>query len=150
MSRDTPEDFEIVRKSLRKVNMEEFADRKYSTLSGGEKQRVLLARALAQETEMLVLDEPTNHLDIKYQLQTMEIIRTLNKGVLLALHDLNLAYRYCDYVYIMKDGRVVDHGEPEKVITEELIRQVYEVESKIYENPVTHQPTIAFLSSEAE
>ncbi|MBQ8088112.1 MAG: ABC transporter ATP-binding protein, partial [Clostridia bacterium] len=145
LDKDTPEDFRIVRECLEKVNMLGLSDRKFSTLSGGEKQRVLLARALAQETSVLVLDEPTNHLDIKYQLQTMEIIRNLNKGVLLALHDLNMAFRYCDYVFIMKDGRVEAHGKPEDIIDEALIRNVYEVESRIYENPVTHLPSIAFL-----
>ena len=91
--RDTLEDFQIVRDCLKKVDMESFAKRKFSTLSGGEKQRILLARALAQQTETLILDEPTNHLDIKYQLQTMDIIKQLGKGVLMALHDLNLAFR---------------------------------------------------------
>lgn len=145
LSKDTPEDFAIVRESLARVGMTEFAERKFSTLSGGEKQRVLLARALAQQTEMLVLDEPTNHLDIKYQLQTMEIIRGLNKGVLLALHDLNLAFTYCDFVYLMKSGRVIAGGTPDEVITEPVIREVYEVESRIYISPVTGKKCIAFL-----
>ena len=146
LSRDTPEDFAIVHDCLARVNMDHMAERKFSTLSGGEKQRVLLARALAQQTDTLVLDEPTNHLDIKYQLQTMEIIRGLKKGVLLALHDLNMAFGYCDLVYIMKDGHIVAHGAPDEVITEALIRDVYEVESRIYENPITHRPTITFLA----
>lgn len=144
--RDDEEDYRIVREALRKVDMEDFADRKFLTLSGGEKQRILLARALAQGTNLLVLDEPTNHLDVKYQLQTMDIIRSLNKGVLLALHDLNMAFAYCDYIYVLKDGTVAAQGVPAEVITESLIREVYEVESRIYENPVTKLPTIAFLS----
>ena len=106
----------------------------------------MLARALAQETEMLILDEPTNHLDVKYQLQTMDIIRSLGKGVLLALHDLNMAFAYCDYVYVLKDGKMAAEGLPDEVITEKLIRDVYEVESRIYSNPVTGLPNIAFLS----
>lgn len=142
---DKASDFEIVKKCLQKVDMEDFAERKFLTLSGGEKQRILLARALAQETEMLILDEPTNHLDIKYQLQTMEIIRKLEQGVLLALHDLRLAFLYCDEVYIMKNGEVVAQGEPKQVITEELIREVYEVESKVYTNPITGYPDVVFI-----
>lgn len=144
--RDTLEDFQIVRDCLKKVDMESFAKRKFSTLSGGEKQRILLARALAQQTETLILDEPTNHLDIKYQLQTMDIIKQLGKGVLMALHDLNLAFRYCDYVFLLKDGKVVADGKPEEVITEEMVRKVYEVENRIFTNPVTGQAMIAFLS----
>lgn len=146
--RDDASDYEIVRRCLKQVDMETFAQRKFLTLSGGEKQRILLARALAQETEMLILDEPTNHLDVKYQLQTMDIIRSLGKGVLLALHDLNLAFSYCDYIYVLKDGWIEAEGKPADVITEELIRRVYEVESRIYTNPVTGQPNIAFLSKE--
>ena len=144
--RDTPEDFAIVHRCLERVDMEDFAKRKFSTLSGGEKQRILLARALAQETRTLILDEPTNHLDIKYQLQTMDIIKGLGKGVLMALHDLNLAFQYCDYVFLMKDGQVVASGTPSDVITEERVRQVYEVENRIFLNPVTKLPMIAFLS----
>lgn len=144
--RDKEEDFKIVRECLKTVDMEDFADRKFLTLSGGEKQRILLARALAQETELLILDEPTNHLDIKYQLQTMNIIKNLKKGVLLALHDLRLAFLYCDEVYIMKDGEVVANGAPKEVITEELIRKVYEVESRVYENPITGEMDVVFLS----
>lgn len=146
--RDKEEDFKIVRDCLKTVDMEAFADRKFLTLSGGEKQRILLARALAQDTELLILDEPTNHLDIKYQLQTMNIIKNLNKGVLLALHDLRLAFLYCDEVYIMKDGEVVCHGAPKEVITEDLIRKVYEVESKVYENPITGQMDVVFLQDQ--
>ncbi len=146
--RDKEEDFKIVRDCLKTVDMEAFADRKFLTLSGGEKQRILLARALAQNTELLILDEPTNHLDIKYQLQTMNIIKNLNKGVLLALHDLRLAFLYCDEVYIMKDGEVVCHGAPKEVITEDMIRKVYEVESKVYENPITGQMDVVFLQDQ--
>lgn len=144
--RDTPEDFQIVRECLKKVDMETFSKRKFSTLSGGEKQRILLARALAQQTELLILDEPTNHLDIKYQLQTLDIIKNLGKGVLMALHDLNLAFRYCDYVFILKNGTVVADGTPEKVITEELVRTVYEVENHIFINPISGHPMVTFLS----
>ena len=144
--RDTPEDFQIVRECLKKVGMEAFSKRKFSTLSGGEKQRILLARALAQQTETLILDEPTNHLDIKYQLQTLDIIKRLGKGVLMALHDLNLAFRYCDYVFILKNGIVVADGTPEKVITEELVRTVYEVENQIFINPISGCPMVTFLS----
>lgn len=144
--RDSVSDFEIVRRCLKQVEMDGFAGRKFLTLSGGEKQRILLARALAQETEMLILDEPTNHLDVKYQLQTMDIIRSLGKGVLLALHDLNMAFAYCDYVYVLKDGKVAAEGTPDAVITETLIRDVYEAESRIYRNPVTGLPNIVFLS----
>lgn len=95
--------------------MYEFADRNFSTLSGGEQQRVILARALAQQTPCLILDEPTNHLDITHQLQLMELVRGLNVTVLSAIHDLNIAAMYCDRLYILKDGEIVGSGTPEEL-----------------------------------
>ena len=87
LSRDTEEDYRIAEEALRRVDMLDFRDRSFLTLSGGEKQRILLARALAQQVEILVLDEPTNHLDIKYQIQIMDVVKSLGVGVLAALHD---------------------------------------------------------------
>src|SRR3712207_8413216 len=86
---DNEEDYKIVYDSLKKVNMVEYINRNYSTLSGGEKQRIILARALTQQPKILILDEPTNHLDIKYQLQLLSLIKSLKLQVFTALHDLN-------------------------------------------------------------
>lgn len=146
LSRDTAEDFQIVEDSLRRVNMLEFRDRSFLTLSGGEKQRILLARTLAQQVDMMILDEPTNHLDIKYQIQIMDVVKSLNIGVLAALHDLNLTLMYCDYVYVMKDGCVVAHGCPEQIITPELIRQVYEVDCDVMRHPKTGKLNVVYFS----
>ena len=122
--RDTEEDYRIAEDALRRVEMLDFRDRSFLTLSGGEKQRIILARALAQQVEMLILDEPTNHLDIKYQIQIMDVVKSLGVGVLAALHDLNLTLMYCNYVYVLKEGRIVAYGPTEDVITEQLIRDV--------------------------
>ncbi len=84
--------------------MSGFARRSFSTLSGGEQQRVILARALAQQTPCLILDEPTNHLDIKYQLELMDIVKSLDRTVISAIHDLNIAAMYCDRLYAVKGG----------------------------------------------
>ena len=111
--------------------MAAFADRSFSTLSGGEQQRVILARALAQRTPCLILDEPTNHLDIKYQLQLMDLVRGLDRTVIAAVHDLNIAAMYCDRLYAVKDGRVVGQGSPGELLTPEFIREVYEVDAQI-------------------
>ena len=129
--KDGAKDFEIVDQALKTVGMYEFADRNFSTLSGGEQQRVILARALAQQTPCLILDEPTNHLDITHQLQLMELVRGLNVTVLSAIHDLNIAAMYCDRLYILKDGEIVGSGTPEELLTPETIRRVYQVESEI-------------------
>ncbi|THF81697.1 ABC transporter ATP-binding protein [Cohnella fermenti] len=144
---DNAEDSRIVDEAVRKVGLEPYASRSYLTLSGGEKQRVILARSLAQQPQFLVLDEPTNHLDVKYQLQILNIVRSLDIGVLAALHDLSLAAKYCDYLYLIKKGRVVAHGVPKAVLTRERIAEVFEVDCEIYEIPVTGGLGIAYLSA---
>lgn len=131
LDRDTAEDFAIVTEALRTVGMEAFRNRTYSTLSGGEQQRIMLARALAQKTPCLILDEPTNHLDIKYQLELLDIVKSLGLTVIAAIHDLNIAAMYCDRIYVLKDGRVRAEGPPAALLTEELIRDVYEVEAEV-------------------
>jgi len=131
LDRDTAEDWQIVAESLETVGMTAFADRSFSTLSGGEQQRVILARALAQRTPCLILDEPTNHLDIKYQLQLMDLVRELDRTVIAAVHDLNIAAMYCDRLFAVKDGRVVGQGRPEELLTREFIQEVYEVDAQI-------------------
>lgn len=146
LERDNAEDYRIVRDALKLVGMESFAERSFSTLSGGEQQRVILARALAQETPCLILDEPTNHMDVKYQLQLMEIVKGLDRTVLAAVHDLNIAALYFDRLYVMQAGVVVASGTPEEVLTPELIRDVYEVEAEVFRDKngllrILYQPT---------
>ena len=118
--------------ALELVGMSGFARRSFSTLSGGEQQRVILARALAQQTPCLILDEPTNHLDIKYQLELMDIVKSLDRTVISAIHDLNIAAMYCDRLYAVKGGEIVGCGRPQEVLTEDFIRRVYEVEAKVF------------------
>ena len=131
LERDNARDHQMVARALETVGMADFAQRSFATLSGGEQQRVILARALAQDTPCLILDEPTNHLDIKYQLQLMDIVKGLDRTVIAAIHDLNIAAMYCDRLYAVKEGRVVASGRPEEVLTPELIRAVYEVEAEV-------------------
>lgn len=134
MERDTKKDFDIVYEAIDKVNIRHLIDRSFNSLSGGEQQRVILARALAQSTKCLILDEPTNHLDIKYQLHLMEIVKSLNIEVIAAIHDLNIAAMYCDKIYVLKDGNIIDYGKPKKVLTKKLIKDVYDVDAKIIED----------------
>ena len=138
LERDNAEDYSIVAESLETVGMSAFADRSFSTLSGGEQQRVILARALAQRTACLILDEPTNHLDIKYQLQLMDLVRGLDRTVVAAFHDLNIAAMYCDRLYAVKDGRVVGQGPPGRLLTPEFIREIYEVDAQIMTDTAGH------------
>ena len=135
MERDTKADFDIVEDSLRRVGMLSFIDRIFSTLSGGEQQRIILARALAQQTECLILDEPTNHLDIKYQLQILDVVKKLGVTVLAAFHDLNIAAMYCDRIFAVDGGRVVASGTPREVLTPALIRSLYDVDADVRSEP---------------
>lgn len=128
---DTEADLHLASEALRTVGMLDRADRSFNSLSGGEQQRVMLARVLCQEPEYLILDEPTNHLDITYQLELLEVIKGLGVGVIAALHDLNLASLFCDEIFIMKKGSLVTQGAPAEIITEELIEQVYDVRSSV-------------------
>ncbi len=134
LDRDNAEDYRIVAQALETVGMTSFAQRSFSTLSGGERQRVILARALAQQTPCLILDEPTNHLDIKYQLQLMDLVKGLERTVITAVHDLNIAAMYCDRLYALKDGKIVGQGTPRELLTPQLIRKVYEVDAEVYED----------------
>ena len=104
-----------------------FADRTFATLSGGEKQRVLVARCLTQRAPLLVLDEPTNHLDIRAQFELLDLIRSLGVTTVAALHDLNLAARYCDQVVVLDGGAVVAAGRPVEVLTGSLVAEVFGV-----------------------
>lgn len=131
LERDNAGDYTIVKEALQAVGMSEFADRSFSTLSGGEQQRVILARALAQQTPCLILDEPTNHLDITHQLQLMRIVKERNVTVISAVHDLNIAAMFCDRIYALKDGRIAGEGTPESLLTPEFIREIYDVEAEV-------------------
>ncbi len=117
--------------SLEKVGMTKFKDSFFSYLSGGEKQRVILARALAQQADCLILDEPTNHLDVKNQLEFLSLVRDLNLTVISVIHDLNLAANYCDLLYVMKEGQIYLSGKPEEVLTVKNIKTIFEVDSYV-------------------
>lgn len=97
----------------------------FAGLSGGEKQRALIARALAQEASHLLLDEPTNHLDVRYQHETLHLVRELGTTTIVVLHDLNLAARYCDRLVLLYQGKVVAVGTPDVVLTPEILEPVY-------------------------
>ena len=131
MEDDNAEDYAIANEALRVVGMEKFAHSSFSLLSGGEQQRVMLARALTQQTECLILDEPTNHLDIKYQLQLLNIISRQGFTVVAALHDLNIAAMYCDEIIAMKNGQVMGQGTPEELLNSQFISDLFEVEADV-------------------
>ncbi|MCI9068581.1 MAG: ABC transporter ATP-binding protein [Lachnospiraceae bacterium] len=129
------EDEEICRRALELVGMQEFGGRSFLNLSGGEKQRVYMAMAFAQQSRILILDEPTNHLDIGYQLLLMEIMEKQRKDcgltIFTSVHDMNLAAWYCDRLFVLDRGRMIAAGRPEEVLTKELIRRIFRVHAEI-------------------
>jgi iron complex transport system ATP-binding protein len=139
-ARDTRHDRDVVDESIERVGCAGLAYRSFNTLSGGEKQRVLIARALAQGADHLVLDEPTNHLDIRYQIEVLELVAGLGVTVIAALHDLSLAALFCQRAYLMADGQVVTGGPPAQVITAESVRHAYGADVLIIDHPDTATP----------
>ena len=143
---DTVEDRHLVDEALRRVGLAEVAGRRFETLSGGEKQRALVARAVVQQPRLLILDEPTNHLDIRYQLELLDLVRGLGVTVLAALHDLNLAALYCTRLYLMDRGRMIRDGAPAQVLTRELIRSVFGVDVIVDPHPLTRRPRVTYAA----
>jgi len=139
-------DEELARESLSRVNALSLSERRVGELSGGEAQRVLLARALCQSTPILLLDEPTAHLDLQYQVSLLELIRELshkeNLAVLIALHDLNLAARYADRVALLVGGKLDALGTPRDVLTPEKISNAYCLPIQVVEHPFENTPLI--------
>jgi iron complex transport system ATP-binding protein len=134
--RAAEEDLTIAEKAMRFLGVEKLADLDYNELSGGQQQKVLIARAVAQDPKVLLLDEPTNSLDIRHQLEALSIIHKLSRDtgitVIMAVHDLTIAARFADRLMMLKNGRLVAHGTPDELITPTMIREVYGVESKIF------------------
>jgi iron complex transport system ATP-binding protein len=142
LERDTNQDLQIVASALARVGISSLADRAFDTLSGGEKQRVMIARALAQTPRLFVLDEPTTHLDIGHQHETLGMMRGLGITTIAALHDLNLAAAYCDEIFVLKAGSIRTHGAPSEVLSAALIEEVYGVKAAIGCHPLTGRPHV--------
>lgn len=136
------EDYAICREAMEQTNTAHLADRLITEVSGGERQRVLIARALAQQPKVLLLDEPTSHLDISHQIEILSIIRGLTPRVTVigVFHDLNLAACFCDRIVLMEKGRVVAAGTPAEVLTDETIGRVFGVRMMVRTHPLTGRP----------
>jgi iron complex transport system ATP-binding protein len=147
----SPADEAIVAAALDELGLTAMRERLYPTLSGGEQQRVQIARALAQQPKLLLLDEPTSHLDIAAQLTTLALLQRLSRAgctMVVALHDLNLAARFCDHLVVMKLGRVVAEGAPADILTPALLLDVYGVHASILTLPGSAAPLVVFDRAE--
>ncbi|WP_439622117.1 ABC transporter ATP-binding protein [Shinella sp.] len=145
-SRWTKTDDEAVAAALAATRTVDLAERPVDELSGGQRQRVWIAMALAQQTELLLLDEPTTFLDISHQIEVLDLLTDLNQArgttIVMVLHDLNLAARYADHLITMANGRLHISGKPEDVLTEETVRDVFGLESRIITDPTSGRPTM--------
>lgn len=132
--------------ALEQTNTMDLADREVDSLSGGQRQRVWIAMVIAQNTDILLLDEPTTFLDLPHQVEILELIKTLNKNndrtIVSVLHDINLACRYADIIIAMRQGEIIAHGTPQQVITADTIKQIFDMDSMIISDPVTHTPMV--------
>lgn len=137
MRGETEEDYAVANEALAKAGISGLKERLVTTLSGGEWQRMILARALAQQADIMLLDEPVSGLDIKHQVNIMSAVKRLaaerNITAVCVLHDLNLAYAYCDEVALLKDGKVFAAGAPREVMTKDNLESVYETDINIIE-----------------
>jgi iron complex transport system ATP-binding protein len=148
--RATDADREAVERALDRAQVRTLADRSVGTVSGGERQRVLLARALAQETPALLLDEPTASLDVNHQVRTLSLVRSLveeGRTAVAAIHDLDLAARFCDALVVLAEGRVLAVGSPAEVLTPSVVESAFDTPVAIHENPATGTPTVTAVSA---
>ena len=136
LSFEDENDWDIPRRAMEETDTMSLSHRRFNEISGGEKQRVMMAGALAQNPELLLLDEPTSSLDIKYQLEILNILRRLNKQngktIVIAIHDLYLASKYCDRLILLNEGRIIQDGPPVKVLRQDILEKVYGVQIKIF------------------
>ena len=144
-SGSSEEDRTIVNEYIKEVGLSGYENRHFLSLSGGEKQRTLVARALSQKASLILLDEPTNHLDIGYQYQIMNILKRQILTILCCVHDLNIAAAYCDRIILMKNKKIFDVGSPKEMLTRENIRTLFDIDTMIIENEKTGRLNIIFM-----
>ncbi len=147
----THEDQQTIIQALQRVELSEKAKDAFNTLSGGEKQRVMVARAIVQNPRVLILDEPTNHLDVQHQIDVLRLAKEMNITVLLSIHDLNMAAAFCDRLVLMKEGRIVTSGHPDQVLTEKNLDYVFNIKAQVDPHPFHQGKRITYhFSADSE
>ncbi len=141
---DTPDDQKKIIKAASQVALTKHLEQSFNSLSGGEKQRVMIARAILQQPKLLLMDEPTNHLDIQHQIHILNYAKSIGITVLVSIHDLNLAASFCDKLILLDQGRIVAQGTPQQVLTETIIKQVFNVQVHIDQQPYNQKLRISF------
>jgi len=137
------QDKEMVANAMQQTRVTEFAQQTVESLSGGQRQRAWIAMILAQDTDIVMLDEPTTYLDLSHQIELMKLMQAMKKQgktVIVVLHDLNQACRYCDHLVVMKDGDLIAEGPPQNVFTESLLRDVFSLNAKVIADPIAATP----------
>ncbi|QIZ76264.1 ABC transporter ATP-binding protein [Ferrimonas lipolytica] len=137
-------DQQQVDEMLQRVALLPKAEQRFESLSGGEQQRVLIARAMLQKPQLMVLDEPTNHLDIRYQIETLQLVKSLGITVIASIHDLNLAAAFCDRLALLEQGKLVAMGDVDDVLTSSQLKRVYGVETIIDRHPLQDTPRVTY------
>ena len=148
-SLDNDYDKQQVQLALTKVGLTHAATIHFNQLSGGEQQRVLIARALVQKAQILILDEPTNHLDVYYQHQILNLVKNLPVTVIMTVHDLNLASQYCQRLLLLDQGKLIADGTPQEVLTEQQLQQVFKLPCEVTPVPLSKNPRVYFSLRQA-
>lgn len=141
---DTAEDKQNIQHVLQDNDLLHLSSRLFTYLSGGEKQRVMLARAMLQKPKLLIMDEPTNHLDVHYQVEVLQKVKKLDVTVLASFHDLNLAAAFCDKIIVLDKGRLCAVGTPQDVLTEQLLADVFNSKAFVDQHPIHQHPRITY------
>ena len=137
------DDQKVVEQAMRDTGVLEFADKPVESLSGGQRQRAWIAMVIAQDTDVVMLDEPTTYLDMSHQVELMNLMQQMNakgKTVVVVLHDLNQASRYCDHLVVLEKGCIIAEGSPDEVMTETMLSNVFDLKASVFRDPISNTP----------